>query len=96
MTAAFVAITAGLTAIFWNQIPPQIPIFYSKPWGEAQLGTPLWLWAATGVTIVLGLLGFVAAKKISDLVLCYMVTCSILVAQTVLTLGILRILMLVI
>ncbi len=23
--------------IFWNKIPPQIPWFYSLPWGESQL-----------------------------------------------------------
>lgn len=96
LTATFVGITAGVTAIFWGQIPPQIPIFYSRAWGETQLGPPIWLFGVALAIAVLGGVGFVAAKKIGDLVLCYMVTCSILVAQAVMTLGVLRILMLVI
>lgn len=24
----------------WNSLPPQLPLFYSLPWGEAQLGSP--------------------------------------------------------
>lgn len=96
LTATFVGITAGVTGVFWKQIPPQIPIFYSRAWGEAQLGSPIWLFGVAVVIAVLGGVGFVAAKKIGDLVLCFMVTCLILVAQVVMTLGVLRILMLVI
>lgn len=24
--------------LFWSRLPPQIPLFYSQPWGEGQLG----------------------------------------------------------
>lgn len=24
--------------LFWSRLPPQIPLFYSQPWGEEQLG----------------------------------------------------------
>ena len=27
-----------------GKLPPQIPIFYSKPWGEPMLGPPIALW----------------------------------------------------
>lgn len=26
-------------AFFWPSLPPEIPLFYSKPWGESQLAT---------------------------------------------------------
>lgn len=28
---------------FITELPPQIPLFYSRPWGEAQLSSPLML-----------------------------------------------------
>lgn len=28
----------GSYAISYNRLPPQLPLFYSKPWGEDQLG----------------------------------------------------------
>lgn len=24
----------------WRQLPPQVPLFYSRPWGESQLTSP--------------------------------------------------------
>lgn len=29
---------AGVFILKLNQLPPQLPLFYSKPWGEDQLG----------------------------------------------------------
>lgn len=29
--------------IFWSKLPPQIPLFYSRPWGDEQLGSSYWL-----------------------------------------------------
>lgn len=26
--------------IFWQQLPPQVPLFYSRPWGQEQLVSP--------------------------------------------------------
>lgn len=30
-------------AVFWIQLPPQVPLFFSKPWGESQLAKPIFL-----------------------------------------------------
>lgn len=27
----------------WRSLPPQVPLFYSRPWGEEQLAHPAWL-----------------------------------------------------
>ena len=32
----------GVMAIFWNRLPPQLPWFYSLPWGDKQLIDKLW------------------------------------------------------
>lgn len=30
-----------LLVIFWNKIPPQVPLYYSLPWGDKQLASPV-------------------------------------------------------
>lgn len=29
--------------LFFSSLPPQVPLFYSQPWGEEQLVAPYWL-----------------------------------------------------
>lgn len=29
--------------LFWNKLPPIVPLWYSKPWGVERLAHPLWL-----------------------------------------------------
>lgn len=42
----------GLAAIivFWQKLPPQVPIFYNKPWGEEQLASPIFLFLPLGIS----------------------------------------------
>ena len=35
---------ASLILFVWGKLPGQLPIFYSRPWGEELLGKPLNLW----------------------------------------------------
>ena len=41
-----------------GKLPPQIPIFYSKPWGEPMLGPPIALWILPAISIVTSLFNF--------------------------------------
>lgn len=29
--------------LFFSSLPPQVPLFYSRPWGKEQLAGPMWL-----------------------------------------------------
>lgn len=42
-------IVAAIVFFLYNRLPPQLPLFYSRPWGEAQLGD-LWM---LGIIVVL-------------------------------------------
>lgn len=42
--------------IFFWRLPPKIPLFYSRPWGEAQLASPLFLFLLTGTVMALVLM----------------------------------------
>lgn len=55
---------ASLILVSWDKLPDEIPIFYSKPWGEAMLGSPIFIWSlpaiailGTGLNLGLGVFG---------------------------------------
>ena len=52
-TAAAVGLFVGL--LFGKMLPPTIPLFYSRPWGEEQLASPIWLSLPLGMAIVITL-----------------------------------------
>lgn len=37
LSASLILILSLLIAVFYWRLPPQIPLFYSRPWGAAQL-----------------------------------------------------------
>ncbi|MCJ7827846.1 hypothetical protein MUP65_01730 [Patescibacteria group bacterium] len=40
MISFAICLTGGLIIfIYWKRLPPEIPLFYSQPWGEAQLSS---------------------------------------------------------
>lgn len=44
----FCAISAFLILFNWKGLPPRLPIFYSMPWGEANLGPRISIWILPG------------------------------------------------
>lgn len=55
---------AGLTVIIlltvlivYNRVPPQVPFFYTRPWGEAQIANKQDLLIFAGGVLVTGLAG---------------------------------------
>ena len=47
--------------INWGKLPPAIPIFYSRPWGELMLGSPAFLWILPIVTVAFVLTNYFIA-----------------------------------
>lgn len=42
----------------WNKLPPQVPLFYSRPWGENVLSAPVGLWLLPGIAFFSTVLNF--------------------------------------
>ena len=38
-----ILLQVGVIALAWRALPPQVPLFYSRPWGEDQLVHPFGL-----------------------------------------------------
>ena len=61
LTLGFFLISVGLLAWQYRSLPPQVPLFYSRPWGEAQLTTPAGLMLLPGAILVVLLInGFLS------------------------------------
>ncbi|MEX2028612.1 MAG: hypothetical protein WD988_03910 [Candidatus Curtissbacteria bacterium] len=42
---------SSLILVSWGKLPPQIPLFYSRPWGAEMLSSPLGLWILPGLLL---------------------------------------------
>ncbi|MDD3532305.1 MAG: hypothetical protein PHR64_00545 [Candidatus Shapirobacteria bacterium] len=54
-----ILIMLGLFFIFYQKLPPQVPLFYSRPWGEAQLASPWFLLALPLLSLFVVALNFI-------------------------------------
>jgi hypothetical protein len=42
LSFGFLIASLTFTTIFYHRLPPQIPLFYSRPWGQEQLAYKIW------------------------------------------------------
>jgi len=57
-TIAFLLVQISLILFFWSKLPPEVPLFYSRPWGKEQLVNPWFLFLLPGLTLVIFLFNF--------------------------------------
>jgi hypothetical protein len=49
----FAILSQVLLVVFsWSKLPPQVPVFYSKPWGEEILSSPFMLLLLPGLNLI--------------------------------------------
>jgi len=58
LTFIFLLAQLGLILFFWRKLPPEVPLFYSRPWGKEQLASPWLLFVLPVLTLVVSLLNF--------------------------------------
>lgn len=96
VTAAVMAGGGGAIAGWWREIPPEIPLYYSKPWGQEQLASPVWLMLPLGLALGMGLLVQVLVLKIKrETFLTAIILAGTIVSQIILGLAVVRIILLV-
>ena len=52
----------AITAAFYNSLPPELPILFSKPWGQDQLAPKIYITIAPSVLLILFLIQFQIAS----------------------------------
>lgn len=90
------ALTAGLALTLGRFLPPQVPLYYTRPWGEEQLGKPWGLLILSGLALLAGIGGYFFAKnpKEESVISLIILACSIVI-QLMIVAGGIRILFLV-
>jgi hypothetical protein len=68
LNLALVAIISSVIflGLSWFKLPPQVPFFYSLPWGKEQLAPPAYLWFLPASSLVLVLVNLVLAGFFSS------------------------------
>lgn len=88
------AVGSLLFAVSWFSLPPQVPLFYSRPWGEGQLAQPLFLALPLVLGIIFLLINAVLAKTWEDSFLKHSLVLGAVVASLFASTTIVRILLL--
>ncbi|HBC72372.1 MAG: hypothetical protein UX91_C0001G0079 [Candidatus Amesbacteria bacterium GW2011_GWB1_47_19] len=94
--AGVVAAGLGIGGFFGREIPPEVPLWYSRPWGGEQLAKPVWLILPILLSAGVGLgIQLIAWRLKSEPVLATIILAGGIVGQLILGLGLLRIVLLV-
>jgi hypothetical protein len=52
ITFFFIFMSLCVLLYFWKNLPPEIPLWYSKPWGVDRLANPYWLFLLPGASFI--------------------------------------------
>lgn len=61
----FIVSQLAIILALFGKLPPQVPLFYSKPWGEPILASPLFIWILPGLSILFAAVNFLAARLLT-------------------------------
>jgi hypothetical protein len=54
----FFLLSTLLLFLKFKSLPPQVPLFYSKPWGEERIPAKIWLWLIPSLSMLILLFNF--------------------------------------
>src|SRR3989344_1954760 len=57
---------ASLILVSWQDLPPQLPLFYLHPWGQTRLASPFELWLLPAITVCFIVINFLLALFIAS------------------------------
>lgn len=59
LSLLLIAVQVIAIAISWKNLPPMVPLWYSLPWGDEQLASPIWLTVLPGGSIAWQIISFI-------------------------------------
>ena len=62
-SVASALLTLGFLGFTYQRLPPEVPLFYSNPWGKEQLARPYFLFLPLALSCIFLALNIVLAKK---------------------------------
>lgn len=58
--------TIAAIFVFWGRLPPQIPLFYSKPWGQEQIAPNVLIFLPTALSFLFFTINIFLGKFFAD------------------------------
>jgi len=58
-----ISISSLTLLLFWRKLPPQVPLWYSRPWGTERLVPPLYLLIPIAASITIYAINIFVANK---------------------------------
>lgn len=97
VAAAAVAVGLGVGLFFGKALPPSVPLFYSRPWGEEQLVPNYWLAIPPLLAVVISICSVFVSKLLKDEPVLNVITlASGMMVSIILIMGMLRSVMLIV
>jgi hypothetical protein len=63
---AIILIAVAAIAVFWSKLPPQIPLFFSKPRGETQLAPTYMIFIPLGISLILLFINSIFSQALNN------------------------------
>lgn len=57
---------SSLILVSWGKLPPELPLFYARPWGEPILAKPIFLWILPAISLGVLLVNFAINNLMGD------------------------------
>ena len=69
LSEKFILVLGGISLILllwqWKTLPPQVPLWYTKPWGAEQLADPHWLFILPLASLLIYIINIFASIYIT-------------------------------
>jgi len=97
LAVTVLVVTISLLVVYRASFPPQVPLWYSLPWGQDQLAAPYWLWLLPSlIAVVTGVIALGSRYLRQDPLLLNLWVIGGMVVQLIVALAMVRIVWLVI
>lgn len=57
---------SGIIAWFWRFLPPEIPLWYSRPWGQERLASPWFLFLPLATAVLVYIINLMLIAKFAS------------------------------
>ena len=56
---------SSLILVSWGKLPPEVPLYYTRVWGQQMLASPVYLWILPGISVFVTILNFLLASLVA-------------------------------
>ena len=66
LTLIIILVQIVLIVLYFSQLPPSVPLYYSRPWGQAQLAETIYLFLLPSLSLIIFVINSLLASLFVD------------------------------